>query len=38
MIIDTDPKFYWAISTPAYDLEVKVMDLGTYVKVLRQSF
>ena len=35
---------YWSkilfgtIPTPAYDLEVKVIDWDIYVKVLRQSF
>ena len=39
MIIDIAPKFYLALSLPfAYDLEVKVIDLEIYVKVLRQSF
>ena len=30
--------FFGTIPTPAYDLEVKVMDLKIYVKVFRQSF
>ena len=42
MIIDVGPKFYSALTTPAYDLEVKVTDLeicvNKNVKVLRQSF
>ena len=35
---------YWpkiligTIPTPAYDLEVKILDLDIYVKVLYQSF
>ena len=30
--------FLATIHTPAYDLEVKVLDLEIYVKVLHQSF
>ena len=29
---------YGIISTPAYDLEVKITDLDIYVKILQQSF